>query len=727
MTDRRANGHIPVLTEPPADAAGRLSERMRYGIAHRLGWDALRPVQEISVDRILDGDNCVILAPTAGGKTEAAFLPILDRIRSDSRPPVACIYVSPLRALLNNQEERVAELAGLVGLRSFKWHGDVDQSARKRFLDEPTDVLLTTPESLEVMLLSSRVHTPELFAGLAYIIVDEVHNFAEGDRGSHLLSVTERLQKVTDHDIQRIGLSATVGNPVEMAQWLQGSSARPMCVIDPARAPKKKRLAVRWLADGLEVGGIAANIVTGKKALFFVDSRAGVEETKARLDQLDLPAYVHHSSVSKESRETAEGQFAQMDECCIVCTSSLELGIDIGDLDVILQLDAPTRVSSYLQRLGRTGRRDAPGHIEFICTSDWALLLAVALIRLANKGWVESVPCPRRAHHVLIHQILAKVREHWGVSRRRLKADLAAPTCFAGIAEQEFDQILDYLVQTDTLHLADGLFSFGEEGEKRWAPKNFLDLYSVFETPALAKVVTQDGKEVGTLETWFVQATDTEEFVFVLSGQKWRVVDVNLDEDPGRVVVTRAPAGMPPKWMGHPALIGREVAEEHRAIVLGRDEPEYVLGRGIDRLRLLREEWVDLLRGDPLPIVESGRDIVIHTFAGGRANNALGRLLEIATQLETSMDNFQVTLRNAMGSELLPEAVGVMLRQLAFGPPISQTMRRQCAANLPRYRLSKFQPYLPPDLEAEFLAERLLDFDEMVEVLRDRLGDSGAP
>jgi len=709
---------VPTLRDVPEGATARFSERMRTGIAHGLGWDDLRPVQKISTPAILDGLNCVILAPTAGGKTESAFLPILDTIYTERVSPVACVYVSPIRALLNNQEERVANLARLVGLTSFKWHGDVGQPDRKRFRNDPTHVLLTTPESLEVMLLSPNVDAPALFADLRFVIIDEVHNFAAGDRGAHLLSVIERLRPLTSHDIQRVGLSATVGNPEEIALWMQGTSERSCCVVDPHKPPVKRRLGVRWLDEGDSVGALTKQIAAGRKSLFFVDSRRKVEATKLELDGYGLPAYVHHSSVSRAGREAAEAAFVGADDCCIVCTSTMELGIDIGDLDVVLQLDAPTTVNAYLQRLGRTGRREGSvSHMEFLCLGDDALLLAMAAIRLGQRGWVEPVSCSRRATHVLLHQILAKVRQHWGIARAKLKRDLAGPTCFAGITEREFGAMLEHLVRTDVLHFADGIFSFGEAGEKRWAPKNFMDLYSVFESPPLAVVVDQSGHEIGSLEAWFVQSMKLEDFVFVLAGRTWRVLEVDLDTDPGRVVVAPAPAGMPPKWSGLPGLLGREVAEEHRRILLEDDEPEYLLEQSRFRLSMLRAEWGDLLSRARVPVLQDGRQVAIHTFAGGRINNALGKIIECAGGLDTTVSNFTVLAKRDGQSTVSLDEVLPLIERIRSGELLAPEVRRACVAALPRYRLSKFQPYLPPDLEADFLAERLLDFDGLADVL----------
>ena len=187
---------------------------MQHAIIHDLGWRSLRPVQELTIDAILDGCNAVVLAPTAGGKTEASIFPVLSRILTENLRPVAALYVCPIRALLNNQEERLQSYARMVGLEVFKWHGDVADSKKQRFRQSPGHVLMTTPESLEVMMISERTDAKALFEGLSTVIIDEVHAFAADDRGAHLASLLERLVALTGRDIQRIGLSATVGNPL---------------------------------------------------------------------------------------------------------------------------------------------------------------------------------------------------------------------------------------------------------------------------------------------------------------------------------------------------------------------------------------------------------------------------------------------------------------------------------------------------------------------------------
>ena len=287
----------------------QLSQRLQHGISHALGWSSLRPVQERTIEAILAGRNCVVLAPTAGGKTEAAFFPILDIVYREKLEPVCVLYVSPIRALLNNQEPRLTQIAGLVGSAAFKWHGDVGQVDRQRFLAEPVHLLMTTPESLEVMLISPKIDTARLFAGLRFVVIDEIHSFAAGDRGAHLMAVLERLARHSAHDIQRIGLSATVGDPQVIGQWMQGSSQRPMTVIAPPREPVSRLIRVDTYDDGEELAQRVAPLARGRKTLFFVEGRRFAEGVKQALSEVTALSYVHHSSVGRELREEAEQSF----------------------------------------------------------------------------------------------------------------------------------------------------------------------------------------------------------------------------------------------------------------------------------------------------------------------------------------------------------------------------------------------------------------------------------
>jgi ATP-dependent Lhr-like helicase len=509
----------------------QLSPRLQHGIAHTLGWSSLRPVQEQTIEAILTGRNCVVLAPTAGGKTEAAFFPILDIVYREQLTPICALYISPLRALLNNQEPRLIQLTNLVGATAFKWHGDVGQAARRRFLAEPDHVLMTTPESLEVMLISPRIDKPRLFGGLRFVVVDEIHNFAAGDRGAHLMAVLERLARYTPFDVQRIGLSATVGDPAVIGCWMQGSSQRSVVVIDPPREPTSRLIRIDTYDDAEELAFRVAPLAGGRKTLFFVEGRRLAEGVKQALADVAALGYVHHSSVGRELREEAEQAFTYgYDSQCIVCTSTMELGIDVGDLDAVLQLDAPATVSSFMQRMGRTGRRPgSQAEMNFFCGDEMALLRAVALVNLARQGWIENVRPTHHAVHVLAHQALAQALQFYGVRRDQIREAAQRAQPFSRITGEEFDHLLDHMVATDILSATDGLLVLGDEGEKRYGRRNFLALYSVFETPEEVRVLTADHRVIGTLQTWFVrQVGEGEGFIFVLAGRAWQVQHLDL-------------------------------------------------------------------------------------------------------------------------------------------------------------------------------------------------------
>src|SRR6516165_1483438 len=400
----------------------RLHPHLQHAILHDLGWRSLRPVQELTIKAVLDGCNAVVLAPTAGGKTEAAMFPLLSRILSEEIGPVAILYVCPIRALLNNQEERLQSYARMIGLEVFKWHGDVSDSKKQGFRASPAHVLMITPESLEVMMISARTDAPALFRNLSAVVIDEVHAFAGDDRGAHLTALFERVRVFCERDIQRIGLSATVGNPQVIGQWLQGSSQRPFRLVDPPRPKTERKLRVDFREDiGEAASGIARWLAQSRKSLVFVESRSKAERVAQALDGSGLEVFIHHSSVSRADRALAEEQFARGEDTAIVCTSTMELGIDVGDLDQVFQLDAPDSVASFLQRLGRTGRREGTSpNCTFVCQTPETLLQAVALLRLAEAGWVEDMRPATHAMHVLAHQMMALVLQEGGISRHRV-------------------------------------------------------------------------------------------------------------------------------------------------------------------------------------------------------------------------------------------------------------------------------------------------------------------
>ncbi len=285
----------------------RLHPALQHHIVNSLGWRELRPFQDEVISPILDGQHLIVLAPTAGGKTEAAFFPIVSRMLSGNWTGLSVLYICPIKALLNNLDIRLQRYCTLLGRRSTLWHGDVKASAKKRILREPPDCLLTTPESLEVMLVSPNVDACNLFCNLHVVIVDEIHAFAGDDRGWHLLAVLERISRLAGRELQRLGLSATVGNPETLVDWLAGSCAGPRDVFLPPEAGAGEADVQLDYVGSLENAAVViSRLHRGEKRLVFVDSRARAEELGAGLRRLQVTTFVTHSSLSQEQRHQAE-------------------------------------------------------------------------------------------------------------------------------------------------------------------------------------------------------------------------------------------------------------------------------------------------------------------------------------------------------------------------------------------------------------------------------------
>jgi len=400
----------------------------------------------------------------------------------------------------------------------------------------------------------------------------------------------------------------------------------------------------------------------------------------------------------------------------------MELGIDVGDLNAVLQLDAPATVSSFMQRLGRTGRR--PGsqvEMDFFCGDEMALLRAVALVNLARRGWIESVNPTQRAAHVLAHQALAQALQFYGVRRDQIREVARQAQPFSQITGQEREHLLDHLIQTDILNATGGLLVLGDEGEKRYGRRNFLALYSVFETPEEVKVLTTDHRVIGTLHTWFVQQVgEGEGFIFVLAGRAWQVQ--NLDLDQGEMIVTPAPRGSIPRWGGGGPLLGREIAEEMRAVLLADDDYPFLTRRAQARLNAERSQWRDLLQMGPLPLRQEGREWTLYTFAGDRINILLGRALALVLGCKVNGDSFALTIKSPAQAPLQEGNIWQALETIQQPDFFCSKRVMAMVRALPRGWLSKFQPLLPPDLEARFLAERLFDIQGLQNWLDEVVG-----
>jgi ATP-dependent Lhr-like helicase len=686
----------------------RFSPRLQEAIVARLGWSRLRPVQEEAGAALLDGMNAVVLAPTAGGKTEAAMFPTLSSLVDDPTEGVGALYVAPIKALLNNQADRLGLYTEMVGLGRFVWHGDTGSQERRRFLKEPAELLMTTPESLEVMLVSKGVDAAALFGELRVVVVDEVHAMAGTDRGAHLMSVLERLAALSRHDVQRIGLSATVGNPEAILAWLQGTSERRAVIVDPPKSPKRKQLLVVHHPDLQSVARDAARVGRSGKSLFFCQTRSVTEAVAEQMRRAGTEVFVHHSAVSREERELAEERFHHGSDACIVCTSTLELGIDVGDLDRVLQAEAPPTVCSFLQRMGRTGRREGQiANTTFFCETSEGVLQAIALIELAKQGWVENVELDPRCWPVMIHQLLAMSLAEDGVTPEKAWTHLERVPDFRGIHRAEYERLVSWMLRDDSLVLTSGRLVLGPKAERRFGRRNFMDLYSVFSSPQSYTVQAGDGHALGSLNQDFVDRLVDGVSCFLLGGRPWVVLAIRHDDR--RIVVEAAPRGREPTWGGFlPQFLGHEVCQKIRQVILATGEYRYLSPEAAGVLADRRAALADLLEPERDGLEVVSEELRWWTFAGGRINATLRYALEATNPTwKVIPDNYLLKIRGGGVDRASFDAAVARIAEPEFWE--DERFWHEVANSLPAYRLSKFQSLMPPWVERETVAAYLLD------------------
>jgi hypothetical protein len=381
------------------------------------------------------------------------------------------------------------------------------------------------------------------------------------------------LHKLTGMDdefcdfLSKEGKSGVEGVLMALGAWL-------LCVEyvhDLRRSPKLLALQRLKGVPG-ELVKVSCKLVSvrarGKKSLFFCQSRSLSESVAERMRGRGAEVFVHHSSVSRDERREAEARFHHGTDAAIVCTSTLELGIDVGDLDLVFQANAPSTVSSFMQRMGRTGRRAGQvANTTFLCESPEDVLQAVAIVELARKGWVESVPVQDRCWPVLVHQILAQTLQFGAISAERCFEQLARVPDFRGITPAERAGLVEHLIKEEYLFESGGLLSMGTKAERIFGRKNFSELYAVFSSPVLYRVETETGRDLGSLDQDFADRLVEEMSSFLLGGRAWTVV--RLDHKERTVVVREAPRGQKPSWGGFlPQLLGFEICQEVRQIIV---------------------------------------------------------------------------------------------------------------------------------------------------------------
>ncbi|MDI9633443.1 MAG: DEAD/DEAH box helicase [Methanolinea sp.] len=694
-----------------------LHEALRDVLSHRLGWSELREVQERTVRAAATGKDVLVIAPTAGGKTEAALIPVVDAILKEGRQGVACVYISPLKALINDQQERFLSFCVPAGLELRVWHGDVARGDRSWEDGEPPHVLMITPESLEVLMGEGGAARD--LSRTRFVVVDELHSFVESERGAHLRVLLDRLDALAGSPVQKIGLSATVGNPSAVLAWLSGPG-REGELVEVVQPPRGKKFSFHVHEGPRERVEAIAGLVAGRKALVFVNSRAEAEELGKALRGRVEHLFVHHSSLSPGMRRAAEESLAGEGSACIICTSTLELGIDIGDLDIVVQSGAPPSVASFLQRMGRSGRRGGTPYVAFVLSSPRDLLVCAAVIESAGRKEIEPLVPVKRPYNVLAQQVLLAVQRYRRTTLARLEREIGTLNAFRGLPRGSLRELVSSLEGGGFL-VRDGEFLMaGPRLERTFGRSQGRELYSVIAGGSEVRAVTPDGEQVGRLDSRFVRARGREGFS--LGGMEWRLA--GNDEEHGLVVVVPGGgAGGSTFWRGggEAGLSGtvcravqQIIARQKSVLPLGPREGEAVASC-IAAFPPLHPRGIHVFESVPA-LGRRKVDVTALTFLSRRRNALLAVLAKSVLGERTHVRYDDVSLAFP---RLGPP--GSAERVLSAFREVQEMTPREMGETVPVPRPSawKFGTALPPAFLREMAAYDLWQVEEFAREFRD--------
>lgn len=620
---------------------------------YRKQWDTLREAQVDACRVLFDTPNHLLIASgTASGKTEAAFFPALTQLYESPSSSVGILYIGPLKALINDQFERIRELLREGEVPVWHWHGDVSQAEKTKLMKKPSGVLQITPESLEGLLMNRPNAIPALFQDLRYVIIDEVHAFMGADRGIQVLSQLTRIERMASCSPRRIGLSATLSDYETAAGWLAAGTRHPVEVVSP-QGGRKLRLSVEHFsfpdardekqAEQLEHARKAYydfvyDHTHLKKALIFTNSRSDAELTTlemrriaAKREQRDV-FHVHHGSISAMLREETEAALRSGPGPAVAAaTLTLELGIDLGELERVVQLGAPYSCSSFVQRLGRSGRRGQASEMMFLCPEEedeqaqlparmpWTLLRAIAVIELyVRDKWVEPLTLREKPMGLLYHQTMSILKSLGEAEPAELARAVLTLPAFRGIEPEEYRIFLNYLLQTDHIQRTDeGPLIIGLTGER--IVNNFR-FYAVFKDDE-EHVVYNGSEEIGSITT-----VPPPGYCFSLAGKLWKVEEVDTKHK--ALYVKSARGKVDTLWLGAGGDVHTRVVRKMREVLADSTLYPYLAPGAVNRLerarRLARESG--LLKSVVIPA--GGDSMFILPWAGSKQFRTLERLLK---------------------------------------------------------------------------------------------------
>lgn len=583
-------------------------------IFSKMGFGSMTDIQEKAVPRILQKRDSLVIAPTGSGKTECVVIPAFALMRPyGDGGKIRCLYITPLRALNRDVFARVTRYAEEMGLTIRIRHGDTPQSARKRIASSPPDVLITTPETAVVLL--SQPAMLDALSELQWVVIDEVHELLSSKRGSQLAVTLERLQMNSKYPLTRVGLSATVGNPTEAAKMVAGSRRR--CLVLRDAAVRRYNVEIR-----LEKGGMAgaANVVrsyvaglkTGSPVLLFANSR-GEAETLATIlrDKGGMPVELHHGSLSKHTRKEAESMLKGGRRGVVVCTSSLELGIDIGSVDAVIHYESPRQASKLAQRLGRSrhgGGRAAAGLVLAPDLNE--SMEARAVLDRAARGDVEPQAIHAAPLDVLAHHMVGLLYQEGPTAVRRVLEMARASYPFRNITEEDVRAVLDLLEENRIISLDRRADTYAASSRAFWY--HLENLTTIPDIARLRVFDTISKKTVGSLDQRFVGDHGDAGSVFVLRGSRWKILAVNEESSVVNVEPVRGGETTVPYWEGESIPV-----DQKTAAAVGRM-------RGQEGVRVRgRTPGSDVILAEV-----GGHDrVVLHACFGTRINRTISAIL----------------------------------------------------------------------------------------------------
>ena len=620
-------------------------------------WSELRDVQERSIAAISGGGSDVIIAAaTAAGKTEAAFFPVLSNMLKAGEEHGLCLYISPLKALINDQFGRLERLCATLEIPVWPWHGDISSSSKTRFFKQPSGVVLITPESLEAMLCNRGFQMPRIAARLRYIVVDELHAFIGTERGKQLQSLMLRIEQAAGRTVPRIGLSATLGDLRLGADFLRPHSGAAVDIIESQADRGTLNILIKGYVDVVpppsdeepdDESSSELSIVQdlfaklrGSNNLIFPNSRGRVEQYTYALRRLCEAAkapnefWPHHGSLSREIREETEAALKNKEGCATaICTNTLELGIDIGAVKSVAQIGSPPSVASMRQRMGRSGRRAGESAIlrgyvterelhvesELMDQLREGTLEFGAMVSLMLDGWIE----PPKTHGLhlstLIQQLLSLIAQHGGIQAADAYRILCARGPFASTEKSDFAELLRHLGKMELLQQeASGLLLHGSKGERL---VNHYTFYAAFATEDEFRIVNAS-RVLGSLP---VSSSVSVGDYILFAGRTWVVEDI--DDDSKTIVVGKTNTGRAPLFNGSGGYVHTKVRERMRELYQS-GLPLSFMDEGAKKLMLEGCQTFQRCGLARKPLLTIGGRVFLFTWLGDHANEAIALVLK---------------------------------------------------------------------------------------------------